>query len=93
MKTKAGFGGWAVVADLTLRYGLFETLDRDHFYPTHEAAVREVQGPGNSGRCPRTGRRATGTDARSRVRAARLASPFVLASLPLAACAVRPYSW
>ena len=24
--------------DLTLRYGLFETLDRDHFYPTLEAA-------------------------------------------------------
>ncbi len=29
--------------DLTLRYGLFETLDRDHFYPTLEAAVREVE--------------------------------------------------
>jgi len=29
--------------DLTLRYGLFETLDRDHFYPTLKAAVREVQ--------------------------------------------------
>jgi MFS superfamily sulfate permease-like transporter len=29
--------------DLTLRYGLFETLDREHFYPTLKAAVREVQ--------------------------------------------------
>jgi len=28
---------------LTVRYGLFETLDRDHFYPTLKAAVREVQ--------------------------------------------------
>jgi MFS superfamily sulfate permease-like transporter len=28
--------------DLILRYGLFETLDRDHFYPTLEAAVTEV---------------------------------------------------
>jgi high affinity sulfate transporter 1 len=25
--------------DLTLRYGLFETLDRDHFYPTIETAI------------------------------------------------------
>jgi high affinity sulfate transporter 1 len=29
--------------DLTLRYGLFETLDRDHFYPTLKAAVRETR--------------------------------------------------
>ena len=29
--------------DLTLRYGLFETLDRDHFYPTLETAVTAVQ--------------------------------------------------
>ena len=29
--------------DLTLRYGLFETLDRDHFYPTLKAAVRKVE--------------------------------------------------
>ena len=29
--------------DLTLRDGLFETLDRDHFYPTVEAAVADVQ--------------------------------------------------
>jgi high affinity sulfate transporter 1 len=28
--------------ELTLRYGLFETLDRDHFYPTLEAALDEV---------------------------------------------------
>jgi MFS superfamily sulfate permease-like transporter len=29
--------------DLTLRYGLFDTLDRDHFYPTLKAAVRDLQ--------------------------------------------------
>ena len=29
--------------DLILRYGLFETLDRDHFYPTLETAVDAVQ--------------------------------------------------
>jgi hypothetical protein len=28
--------------DLTLRYGLFETLDRDHFHPTLETALAEV---------------------------------------------------
>jgi len=28
--------------ELTLRYGLMETLDRDHFYPTLEAALREI---------------------------------------------------
>ena len=28
--------------DLTLRYGLLETLDRDHFYPTLEAALEAV---------------------------------------------------
>jgi len=27
---------------LTLRYGLMETLDRDHFYPTLEAALRAI---------------------------------------------------
>jgi high affinity sulfate transporter 1 len=32
----------ARLQDLILRYGLFETLDRDHFYPTLEAAVTEV---------------------------------------------------
>jgi high affinity sulfate transporter 1 len=29
--------------DLTLRYGLFETLDRDHFYPTIETAVEATR--------------------------------------------------
>lgn len=29
--------------DLTLRYGLLETLDREHFYPTLEAALQEIQ--------------------------------------------------
>ncbi len=29
--------------DLTLRYGLFKTLDRDHFYPTLEAAMAEIE--------------------------------------------------
>lgn len=29
--------------DLTLRYGLLETLDREHFYPTLEAALDEIQ--------------------------------------------------
>ena len=28
--------------DLTLRYGLLETLDREHFYPTLEAALEEI---------------------------------------------------
>jgi high affinity sulfate transporter 1 len=27
---------------LTQRYGLFETLDRDHFYPTLDAALRDI---------------------------------------------------
>jgi len=29
--------------DLTLRYGLFETLDRDHFYPTLDTALRTIE--------------------------------------------------
>ena len=29
--------------DLMLRYGLFETLDRDHFYPTLDAAIAAVR--------------------------------------------------
>ena len=33
--------------DLTLRYGLLETLDRDHFYPTLEAALEEIQAHGS----------------------------------------------
>ena len=28
--------------DLVLRYGLFETLDRDHFYPSVEAALAAI---------------------------------------------------
>jgi len=30
--------------DLTLRYGLLETLDREHFYPTLESALEEIAG-------------------------------------------------
>jgi MFS superfamily sulfate permease-like transporter len=30
--------------ELVLRYGLFETLDRDRFYPTIDAAVAAIQG-------------------------------------------------
>src|SRR5436190_9930202 len=29
--------------DLTLRYGLMETLDREHFYPTLEAAIEDIR--------------------------------------------------
>ena len=29
--------------DQTLRYGLFETLDRDHFYPTLDSALRAIE--------------------------------------------------
>jgi high affinity sulfate transporter 1 len=29
--------------ELTLRYGLLETLDRDHFYPTLDAALEAIQ--------------------------------------------------
>lgn len=32
--------------DLTLRYGLMQTLDRDHFYPTLEIALEQVQAMG-----------------------------------------------
>jgi hypothetical protein len=32
--------------DLLHRYGLFETLDRSHFFPTIKAAVKEVQAIG-----------------------------------------------
>jgi MFS superfamily sulfate permease-like transporter len=39
--------------DLTLRYGLLETLDREHFYPTLEAALEAIQAgesvPGGAG--------------------------------------------
>jgi len=34
------------LSDLTLRYGLLETLDRDHFYPTLDAALDDIAGPG-----------------------------------------------
>ena len=67
--------------DLALRYGLFETLDRDHFYPTLKAPSERS---GNSGLCLGTGRRAMGTDTGSRVRAGgpppgrRPASPSVV---------------
>ena len=39
--------------DLALRYGLFETLDRDHFYPTLDAALAAI----GSRRTRRHGRR------------------------------------
>ena len=41
--------------DLTLRYGLFNTLDRDHFYPTLETAVAEIENerhPNTTGTSP-----------------------------------------
>jgi len=31
--------------DLTLRYGLFDTLDRDHFYPSLEVALDRIERP------------------------------------------------
>ena len=33
--------------ELTLRYGLFETLDREHFYPTVRAAIEAIQTDGD----------------------------------------------
>ncbi len=33
--------------ELTLRYGLFETLDRDHFYPTLDSALEQIQAQGS----------------------------------------------
>jgi len=33
--------------ELVLRYGLFETLDRDHFYPTLKAAIEELETQGS----------------------------------------------
>ena len=35
----------ARLQDLVFRYGLFETLDRDHFYPTLDAAIMAIAGP------------------------------------------------
>ena len=29
--------------ELTLRYGLLDTLDRDHFYPTLDAALEQIE--------------------------------------------------
>jgi hypothetical protein len=29
--------------ELTLRYGLLDTLDRDHFYPTLDVALEQIQ--------------------------------------------------
>jgi hypothetical protein len=29
--------------ELVQQYGLFETLDRDHFYPSIETAVRAIE--------------------------------------------------
>ena len=39
--------------DLVVRYGLDETLDRDHFYPSIEAALADIARP-NARRDPRT---------------------------------------
>ena len=39
--------------DLTLRYGLMETLDRDHFYPTLEAALRRISAESEDAAAPR----------------------------------------
>jgi high affinity sulfate transporter 1 len=36
--------------DLTLRYGLMATLDRDHFYPTLEVALEQIQAETATGR-------------------------------------------
>ena len=33
----------ARLQDMTLRYGLFETLDRDHFYPTLDSAIAAIE--------------------------------------------------
>ena len=33
----------ARLQDMTLRDRLFETLDRDHFYPTLDAAIAAIQ--------------------------------------------------
>ena len=56
------------VARPGLRYGLFETLDRDHFYPSIEAAIAAIAAsdakadggapPRGEGRAERSGRRA-----------------------------------
>ena len=48
--------------DLTLRYGLLETLDHDHFYPTVETAVTAVQGEQHRRRRACVGRHRTAID-------------------------------
>jgi high affinity sulfate transporter 1 len=35
--------------ELVLNYGLFETLDRDHFYPTLDAALADIPGRADGG--------------------------------------------
>jgi high affinity sulfate transporter 1 len=40
------------VQDLTLRYGLLETLDHDHFYPTLDAALAQIRS-GDDSAAPR----------------------------------------
>ena len=35
--------------DLVVRYGLLETLDRDHFYPTLDTAIAAVEQEGRPG--------------------------------------------
>ena len=52
----------ARLQDLVFRYGLFETLDRDHFYPTLDAAIAAI------GPRARIGGVATVTDAPDRSR-------------------------
>jgi high affinity sulfate transporter 1 len=36
------------IQELALRYGLLETLDRDHFYPTLDNALRAIRGDGHA---------------------------------------------
>ena len=47
----------ARLQDLVRRYGLFETLDRDRFYPTLEAAVAALGGGMSRPGAPRRRRR------------------------------------
>ena len=35
--------------ELTLRYGLMDTLDKDHFYPSIEAAIAAIRLEGAGG--------------------------------------------
>jgi high affinity sulfate transporter 1 len=46
--THIAFAGMRTrLEELTLRYGLFETLDRDHFYPTLAAALAAIASQGD----------------------------------------------